>query len=301
MVDEKTKTAPLTDAGLARVCQMMGKDIFATADAEKVHLLENAIRARAAYARDREYVLRDGRVVLVDEFTGRLMTGRRLGRGLHQAIEAKEGTQIQRESRTVATITFQNYFRMYGRLAGMTGTAQDRRRRVFEHLFIRSKCDSAQHAQRAARRGRPGVVNERAKFSAHIAKEAKKRHERGQPVLIGTTSIEKSEALAALLGKRRRAARGAERQAARARGGDYCARGAPRRGDDCHEYGGAGHRYSAGRGRCRAGRADGDWQRAARKPPRRPAAARPRRPPGRPWRNAVFCFAGRFVAATIWV
>ena len=200
VVDEKTKTAPLTDEGLARVCQMMGKDIFATADAEKVHLLENAIRARAAYARDREYVLRDGRVVLVDEFTGRLMTGRRLGRGLHQAIEAKEGTQIQRESRTVATITFQNYFRMYGRLAGMTGTAKTEEEEFLNIYSLEVNVIPPNMPSARRDEGDLVFVNERAKFG-HIAKEAKKRHERGQPVLIGTTSIEKSEALAALLGK----------------------------------------------------------------------------------------------------
>jgi preprotein translocase subunit SecA len=161
---------------------------------QAVHYMENALKARALYRRDKEYVVKDGEVIIVDEFTGRLMPGRRWSDGLHQAVEAKEGLKIQRETRTFATITIQNYFRMYKKLAGMTGTAATEA----EELFKVYKLEVTQIPTNKPmiRIDNPDLVykTEQGKWNAVVA-EVKERNTAGQPVLIGTTSVQKSERL----------------------------------------------------------------------------------------------------------
>jgi len=198
-VDEKAKNAFLTDEGVRKVERMLGVDNLADpAHAEALHHVQQALRALTCYHRDVDYVVKDGQVILVDEFTGRLMFGRRYSDGLHQAIEAKEGVRIERETQTLASITFQNYFRMYEKLAGMTGTAkteEEELRKIYglEVVVIPTH-------RPMIRVDYPDVVfkTERAKWRA-VVQEIKRCHERGQPVLVGTRSIEKSEMLSEML------------------------------------------------------------------------------------------------------
>ena len=197
--DEKQRAVTLTEDGIAKMEDLMGvENIYTDKGFSEVHHIEQALRAHAIYQLDVDYVNRDGEIVIVDEFTGRLMPGRRYGHGLHQAIEAKEGVQVQRESKTLATITFQNYFRLYEKLAGMTGTAKTEEEE-FESIYkLRTVVIPTNRP--IARKDKSDAIYRTvtAKFKA-VAKYAKEKHEAGQPVLIGTTSIEKSEALSALL------------------------------------------------------------------------------------------------------
>ncbi|TAL20193.1 preprotein translocase subunit SecA [Patescibacteria group bacterium] len=197
-VDEKMRSAFFTEAGQDAVTQLLGFDPWAQSDLATVHHLEQALRAEALFKRDKEYVVREGEIVIVDEFTGRLMFGRRYSEGLHQAIEAKEGVKIQRESRTLATVTFQNYFRLYKKLAGMTGTAATEAEE-FGKIY-KLEVVQIQPNKPSRRTDSTDMVykNEKAKYQAVVA-EVKARHERGQPVLIGTISIEKNEILSQLL------------------------------------------------------------------------------------------------------
>ena len=198
-IDEKERVATLSEAGISKMESLLGVDnIYTERGFEEVHHIEQALRAQAVYKKDIDYVVRDGRVVIVDEFTGRLMDGRRYGQGLHQAIEAKEKVEIQRESRTLATITFQNFFRMYKKLAGMTGTALTEEEE-FANIYGLNVVAVPTHKP-IARIDRTDAIykNEMAKYSA-IAKVTKERHDAGQPVLIGTASVEKSETLSKLL------------------------------------------------------------------------------------------------------
>ena len=197
--DEKGKAAVLTEEGIKKMEELLGVDnIYTEKGFDEVHHIEQALRASAMYQRDTDYVVKDGEVIIVDEFTGRLMPGRRYSHGLHQAIEAKEGVEVQRESKTLATITFQNYFRLFEKLAGMTGTAQTEAEE-FESIYKLGTIVIPTNKP-IARKDHPDAIYRtvQAKFLA-IAKTAQQMHERGQPVLIGTTSIEKSEALAGLL------------------------------------------------------------------------------------------------------
>ncbi len=200
--DEKQKTAILTDEGIKKMEELLGiENIYTEKGFEEVHHIEQALRAHAIYQRDVDYVVSpEGQIVIVDEFTGRLMPGRRYGHGLHQAIEAKEGVEVQRESKTLATITFQNYFRLYKKLAGMTGTAKTEEEE-FESIYKLRTIVIPTHRP-MIRKDQPDAIYRTmtAKFKA-VAQYAKERHEKGQPVLIGTTSIEKSEVLAMLLEK----------------------------------------------------------------------------------------------------
>jgi preprotein translocase subunit SecA len=196
-VDEKAKNAFLTDEGVRKVERLLGIDNLAE-HADALHHVQQALRAHACYHRDVDYVVKDGQVILVDEFTGRLMFGRRYSDGLHQAIEAKEGVRIERETQTLASITFQNYFRMYEKLAGMTGTAkteEEELRKIYglEVVVIPTH-------KPMIRVDHPDVVfkTERAKWRA-VVEEIKRCHQRGQPVLVGTRSIEKSEMLSEML------------------------------------------------------------------------------------------------------
>jgi preprotein translocase subunit SecA len=198
-VEEKTKTVALTEEGNARVEKLLGVDnLYDPANMDLVHHVIKALQAHALYKRDVDYVVKDGEVIIVDEFTGRLMPGRRWSDGLHQAIEAKEGVKIANENQTLASITFQNYFRMYRKLAGMTGTA-DTEAAEFAKIY-NLEVNVIPTNRPMIRKDYPDVVyrTEREKFNA-IVEEIKACHERGQPVLVGTISIEKSERLSALL------------------------------------------------------------------------------------------------------
>ena len=197
--DEKQKTAVLTEDGIKKMEQLLGlENIYTEKGFEEVHHIEQALRAHAIYKRDVDYVVKDGQIIIVDEFTGRLMPGRRYGHGLHQAIEAKERVEVQRESRTLATITFQNYFRLYKKLAGMTGTAKTEEEE-FESIYKLRVIVVPTHRS-MVRSDRSDAIYRTVKAKFHaVAKIAKEKYERGQPILIGTTSIEKSEAMSLLL------------------------------------------------------------------------------------------------------
>ncbi len=197
--DEKQRTAVLTEEGVKKMEQMLGIDnIYTEKGFGEVHHIEQALKAHAIFKRDVDYVVKDGEVIIVDEFTGRLMPGRRYSHGLHQALEAKEAVPVQRESRTLATITFQNYFRLFTKLAGMTGTAKTEEEE-FESIYRLRTIVIPTHRP-MVRSDRPDAIyrNVSAKFKA-IAKIAQERYAKGQPVLIGTTSIEKSEVMSILL------------------------------------------------------------------------------------------------------
>lgn len=201
-VDEKARTVAITEEGVERVEQLLGIDnLYDDTNFSKVHYLTQALKAKTLFKRDRDYIVKDGQVIIVDEFTGRLMPGRRYSDGLHQAIEAREGVKIERESVTLARITFQNYFRMYEKIAGMTGTAkteEDEFRRIYgmdvvviptNKPMIRIDYDDVVYK------------TEKAKFNA-VVEEIAERHAKGQPVLVGTVSIEKSELLSEMLKRR---------------------------------------------------------------------------------------------------
>jgi preprotein translocase subunit SecA len=199
IVDEKLRTATLTDGGIAKVEQWLGiENLYVQGGVKMVHHLEQALRAHALFRRDRDYVVKDNEVLIVDEFTGRIMVGRRYSEGLHQALEAKEKVTIQRESVTMATITFQNYFRLYGKLAGMTGTAATEAEEF--HKIYKLEVVSIPTNNKTKRQDLPDRVykNELGKFKA-VVREIKARHATGQPVLVGTVSIEKNEILGELL------------------------------------------------------------------------------------------------------
>ncbi len=199
MKDEKQRAATLTEEGIKKMEELLGlENIYTEKGFEEVHHIEQALRAHAIYQRDVDYVVKDNEIIIVDEFTGRLMPGRRYSHGLHQAIEAKEAVTVQRESKTLATITFQNYFRLYKKLAGMTGTAKTEEEE-FESIYkLRTLVIPTN--QNMIRDDRSDAVYRTvsAKFKA-VASIAKEKHAKGQPVLIGTTSIEKSEVLSMLL------------------------------------------------------------------------------------------------------
>ncbi len=197
--DEKQRAVALTEAGIKKMEGLLGvENIYTEKGFEEVHHIEQALRAYAIYQRDVDYVSKEGEIIIVDEFTGRLMPGRRYSHGLHQAIEAKEGVPVQRESKTLATITFQNYFRIFEKLAGMTGTAKTEEEE-FQSIY-RLPVHQIPTNRVLSRIDKPDAVyaTTKAKFTA-VAKIAKEKHAKGQPVLIGTTSIEKSEAMSALL------------------------------------------------------------------------------------------------------
>ena len=201
-VDEKMQAVTLTERGINRVEKMLGvTNIYASGQMNLVHHLHQALKAQAIFKKDKEYMVRDDEVVIVDDFTGRLMPGRRFSEGLHQALEAKEGVKIQKESKTLATITFQNYFRLYKKLSGMTGTALT----SAEEFFKVYELDvlSIPTNKKMIRADGADIVykNEHGKFNA-IAEDIKRRNKKGQPVLVGTISVEKSEKLSQYLEKK---------------------------------------------------------------------------------------------------
>lgn len=198
-IDEKQKTVAPTEAGVSKMEKMLKVDnLYDTDNLELNHLFVQALRAQTMMERDRDYVVKDGEVVIVDEFTGRLMYGRRYSDGLHQAIEAKEGLQVQRESQTLATITFQNYFRMYDKLAGMTGTAKTEEQEFIKIYGL--EVFQVPTNRPVQRKDLPDVIfkTKRGKYRA-VVREIERRHATGQPMLIGTTSIEQSEQLSHML------------------------------------------------------------------------------------------------------
>lgn len=202
VVDEKRKTATLTESGVQKAEAYFGVENLADADNMALrHYIDGAIKARGVMHRDTDYIVKDGEVIIVDEFTGRLMYGRRFNEGLHQAIEAKEGVTVAAESKTLATVTFQNYFRMYDKLAGMTGTASTEADEFSEIYGL--QIVSIPTNKPRARKDLPDSVYKtvNGKYNAVIEQVAE-CHAKGQPVLVGTVSVEKSEALSKLLKKR---------------------------------------------------------------------------------------------------
>ncbi len=201
-VDEKARIVTLTEEGIAKIEHWLEiENLYSPEHYALTPYLDNALRAQILYKRDRDYIVKDGQVIIVDEFTGRLMYGRRYSEGLHQAIEAKEGVRVQRETLTLATITFQNYFRMYRKLAGMTGTAATEAEE-FHKIYNLDVTVIPTHMP-MIRIDHPDVVykSERAKFRA-VVREIEELHKQGRPVLVGTISIEKSEMLSEMLKRR---------------------------------------------------------------------------------------------------
>ena len=201
LIDEKMKTANLTDHGIRKVEKILKVDNLYEKDFDTIHHIENALKARTLFLRDRDYIVKENQVIIVDEFTGRLMFGRRWSDGLHQSVEAKEGVPIQQESITLATISFQNYFRMYQKLAGMTGTAfteAEEFRKIYglDVTVIPTNLPMV-------RADYPDIVYKtpRAKYAA-VVREIEECYQKGQPVLVGTTSIEKNEIIDKFLQKK---------------------------------------------------------------------------------------------------
>jgi len=199
-VDEKLRAATFKEKGQNKIIRALGFDPWAENDIATTHQLESALKAKTLFKRDQHYVVKEGKIIIVDEFTGRLMPGRRWSGGIHQAIEAKEGLEVQRESRTLATITFQNYFRLYKKLAGMTGTAVSSAEE-FDKVYGLEVIVVPTNKP-MIRKDLPDRIYKTmdGKFSA-VVKEIKKRHQKGQPILVGTISIEKNEYLGKLLEK----------------------------------------------------------------------------------------------------
>ena len=198
-VDEKLKAVSLTENGIEKAEKALGiGNIYTEKGIKYVHHLETAIRAKSLFHLDKDYVVKNGEIIIVDEFTGRMMPGRRWSEGLHQAVEAKEKVQVQKESRTLASITFQNYFRMYGKLAGMTGTALTSAEEF--HKVYKLETVNIPTNKSLARKDKPDLVFQtvKGKFQA-IAKKIKEVNQTGQPILVGTVSIDKNEYLSALL------------------------------------------------------------------------------------------------------
>ena len=201
ILDEKFRQVAITEAGTDKMEKWLGVDNLFDNDFSMARHLEQALKAEALYKRDRDYVVKDGEVVIVDEFTGRLMPGRRWSEGLHQAVEAKEGVKIQNESRTLATITFQNYFRMYDKLAGMTGTAETEAEEF--HKIYDLEVVAVPTNQPMIRDDFADLVfaSQKGKWDA-VIDEIAEEHERGRPVLVGTISVEVSEMLGEMLKRR---------------------------------------------------------------------------------------------------
>jgi preprotein translocase subunit SecA len=198
-VDEKQKSVALTEEGVLKVERLLGlSNLYDAVNIEINHHVQQGLRAHVLFHRDKDYLVRDGEVVIVDEFTGRLMPGRRWSDGLHQAIESKEGVKIERENQTLATITFQNYFRMYKKLAGMTGTAETEAAE-FGKTYNLDVIVAPTNREMIRKDGMDVVYRTEEEKFRNAAKEIKERQERGQPVLVGTISVEKSEKLSGIL------------------------------------------------------------------------------------------------------
>jgi len=199
VIDEKVRSVTLTEDGIAKMEQLLGiENIYTEAGFLEVHHIEQALKAKAIFKKDIDYLVKEDEILIVDEFTGRLMPGRRYSDGLHQAIEAKEGVEVKRESKTLATVTFQNYFRMYKKLSGMTGTAKTEEEEFFKIYGLETLVVPTN--QPVTRNDLPDQIykNTQGKWMS-VAKAIKEYHEKGQPVLVGTISVEKSEMLSKML------------------------------------------------------------------------------------------------------
>jgi len=202
VIDEKLRTANLTEIGISKIERMLGTKNLYESDFDSIHHIEEALKARTLYHKDKDYVVKEGEVIIVDEFTGRMLPGRRYSEGLHQAIEAKEGVAIQKESRTLATVSFQNYFRLYEKLAGMTGTAATSAEEF--HKVYKLDVVIIPTNEPMIRKSLPDSVykTEKVKWQS-VSAEIEEKHLAGQPVLVGTTSIEKNELLSNLLNRKK--------------------------------------------------------------------------------------------------
>ena len=198
-IDEKARTATLTEEGIAKMEQLLGVDnIYTEAGFLEVHHIEQALKAKAIFKRDTDYLIKEGEIVIVDEFTGRLMPGRRYSDGLHQAIEAKENVEVKKESKTLATVTFQNYFRLYEKLAGMTGTAKTEEEEFYKIYSLETLVIPTNKP--VVRTDHADLIYKTQKGKLmSIVKAIQEYYEKGQPVLVGTISVEKSEVLSKLL------------------------------------------------------------------------------------------------------
>lgn len=201
VIDEKSRSATLSEYGIRKVERVLNVTNLYEESFETIHYIENAIKARALFHKDKDYVIKDGEIIIVDEFTGRLMYGRRWSDGLHQAVEAKEGVAIQRESQTWATITFQNYFRLYSKLAGMTGTALTESEEFKKIYNLDVVCIPTHRPLKRIDDQDLIFKTQRAKYVA-IGNLIEELHKKGQPVLVGTTSIEKNNIIDSLLTKK---------------------------------------------------------------------------------------------------
>lgn len=199
VVDEKQRAISLTDEGITRVEKILGiKDMYTQESVKYVHYVETAVRAKALFIKDKDYLVKDGEVVIVDPFTGRMQPGRRWSEGLHQAIEAKEGVKIEQETRSVASITYQNYFKFYKKLSGMTGTAKTSEEEFMKVYALPVVSIPTHRTSQRIDNNDLIFMTEEGKFEA-IAKKIKELNAKGQPVLIGTVSVEKNELLSAYL------------------------------------------------------------------------------------------------------
>ena len=246
-IEEKHRSVSLTTEGIAKLEKKLGvKNLYDPSNYGQVHFVENALKAQAIYQRDREYVVRAGEVVIVDEFTGRLMEGRRYSDGIHQAIEAKEGVQIKRETITYATITLQNYFRLYGKLSGMTGTAATEGEEFWKIYKLDVVEIPTNKPMVRADSGNLVYPDQKAKYRA-VVSEVEERSRKGQPVLLGTTDIDKSELISKML-----KGRGVQHEVLNAKQHEREASivaqaGASWRCDRRHQHGGARYRHRPGR------------------------------------------------------
>ena len=202
VVNEKERAAHLTEHGVLKIEKMLGVENLYEKDFSSLHHIEEALKAKTLFLKDRDYVVKDDEVIIVDEFTGRLMPGRRYSGGLHQAIEAKENVKIQQESKTLATISFQNYFRMYEKLSGMTGTAATEAEEFFK-IYKLDVVIVPTHVPMIRKDHSDAIFKTQTGKLTAVAAEVEKIHATGQPVLVGTTSIEKNEFLSELLKRKR--------------------------------------------------------------------------------------------------
>ncbi|MFA6518940.1 MAG: preprotein translocase subunit SecA [Candidatus Shapirobacteria bacterium] len=202
VIDEKSKSATLSEFGIRKVENVLGVKNLYEESFETIHYIENAIKALAIFHKDKDYVVKDGQIIIVDEFTGRLMNGRRWSDGLHQAVEAKESVTVQQESQTWATITFQNYFRLYQKLSGMTGTAATEREE-FKKIYNLDVVTIPTHRPLQRQDEQDLIFKSQGSKYAAIAAKIEELHSLGQPVLIGTTSIEKNQIISSLLTKKK--------------------------------------------------------------------------------------------------
>ena len=277
-VDEKKRTISVLEPGITKVEDHLGiENLYESVNTPLISFMHNSIKAKELFHNDKEYVVMEGEVLIVDEHTGRMLAGRRYNDGLHQAIEAKEGVQVREEYQTLATITLQNYFRLYEKLSGMTGTAMTEASE-FDKIYKLGVVPIPTNKP-MARLDNADLVyrTEEAKYDA-VVEDIRERHEKGQPILVGTVSVEKSEHLSQKLKKLGVPALGAQRQAARRRGQGRRDRRSQGRGHGGHQHGRPRHRHHAGR----LGGVPGRPGAAGPRP--RPGGARPRstKRPGRP-------------------